>query len=477
MNQYQPKNISSLEDQVSYWQKISQLELGRIDVLKMVACGSPLAATLNKLCIEAQVYNPDMLCSILRYDEETQTLHSIASVSIPDFYNEAISGVKIGLGVGSCGTSAFTKKRVIVEDINTHSYWTQYKDLALSAGLQACWSEPIIGPNGKVYGTFAMYYQQPVAPSGEDLQFIEVCANLAAVVFENHENKQKLIVANRRLEQTLDERNRELRNTVQELEFAISEQGERHLSDLQLEKLNTTQSLVIGMAKEISQPLGIAVTAVSTASNGISAILQLIDSEPRLSKQQLIGKLKDVEAAIGMNYDSLMSATDMLARFEAVNVGTGTDDAPSRFDIADFFSEFERAVKERIGCHRLVINAENHAVLLPRQVLWQVTLELVQNALEHGFTQGKCGVVTISAAAANNKLVMNVQDNGTGISDSHRARIFEPFYVACQKKHSLGLGLSVVQNLVKHVLKGKINCVEVPVGARFEMILPLEVSM
>ena len=62
------------------------------------------------------------------------------SFSLPDEYNQAIHGLEIGLGVGSCGTAAFLNERVIVEDIQAHDYWIDFKDVAASAGLNSCWS-------------------------------------------------------------------------------------------------------------------------------------------------------------------------------------------------------------------------------------------------------------------------------------------------------------------------------------------------
>ncbi len=132
---------------------------------------------------QAEDSNPNMMCSVLLLNEEQSTLHPIASASLPEDYCAALDGVTIGLGVGSCGTAAFQKQRVVVEDINTHPYWAQYKALALGAGLQACWSEPIIGSKGKVFGTFAMYYAQPRSPIEGDIRFIETSANLAAEYF------------------------------------------------------------------------------------------------------------------------------------------------------------------------------------------------------------------------------------------------------------------------------------------------------
>ncbi len=170
----------------------NKLESDRGEVLRVAAQGGDLHTILNMLCEKSEAYNPAMKSSVLRLN------------------CDALEGVTIGVGVGSCGTAAFTKQRVIVEDINTHPYWAQYKGLALGAGLQACWSEPIKGANDRVYGTFAMYFDTPKNPTQEDISFIETSANLAAVIFENHQARQDLTDANHQLSQTVDERNVQL---------------------------------------------------------------------------------------------------------------------------------------------------------------------------------------------------------------------------------------------------------------------------
>ncbi len=147
------KDVSKLQKRISILQRSRELEQGRIEVLRMVASGDPLENILNVLCHKAQTYNPEVICSILRLNPHSNTLHPIASVSLPKFYCDALEGITIGIGVGSCGTAAMSGQRVIVEDINTHPYWALYKDIALSANLQACWSEPIIDANGNIFGT------------------------------------------------------------------------------------------------------------------------------------------------------------------------------------------------------------------------------------------------------------------------------------------------------------------------------------
>ena len=95
-----------------YWQLHSQLESGRAEVLRKVAEGAELAEVLNLLCAKAEDYNPLMMCSVLRLNAEESTLHPCASGSLPDSYCAALDGVRIGKGVGSCGTAAFQRQQV-----------------------------------------------------------------------------------------------------------------------------------------------------------------------------------------------------------------------------------------------------------------------------------------------------------------------------------------------------------------------------
>ena len=73
---------------------------------------------------------------------------------------------------------------MIVTDINTDPLWADFKDLALGAGLQACWSTPILGVGGRVLGTFAMYYPEPSSPSPSDLALIDVLVRTVATAIE-----------------------------------------------------------------------------------------------------------------------------------------------------------------------------------------------------------------------------------------------------------------------------------------------------
>ena len=89
------------------------------------------------------------------------------------------------MGVGSCGTAAYTGARVIVADISTHPYWKSYTELARKANLHSSWSEPIKDAKGKVLGTFAIYHHYKSTPTEKDFECISRNADLAAIVIEH----------------------------------------------------------------------------------------------------------------------------------------------------------------------------------------------------------------------------------------------------------------------------------------------------
>jgi len=161
-------------------------------MLKMVARGDELAAILNAIVLQVESEDNTTLCSILLLDQEGTHLLGGAAPSLPVFYNQAVHGLEIGVGVGSCGTAAALGQRVIVEDIQTHAYWQPYAELAQQAGLRSCWSEPIRSSHGKVLGTFAIYHAQPQSPQQADIERIAYAANLAAIAIENRQTHEEL---------------------------------------------------------------------------------------------------------------------------------------------------------------------------------------------------------------------------------------------------------------------------------------------
>ncbi|WP_419770575.1 MAG: diguanylate cyclase [Candidatus Marinarcus sp.] len=183
--------LASYNDITAHWE--SELRNRAHDaMLELVAKNAPLNEILNSIVKTIESEETHSQGSILLLDKEGKRLLTGAAPSLPKFYNDAINGLEIGIGVGSCGTAAFTKKRVIVKDIMTHEYWKPYKKLAKKAGLASCWSEPIISSSGKVLGTFAIYHGIPTLPNANDIERIHFAANLAAIAIDNRNTHLEL---------------------------------------------------------------------------------------------------------------------------------------------------------------------------------------------------------------------------------------------------------------------------------------------
>ena len=155
-------------------------------VAELVQSGAPLRSTLEELIhVVENLTSSGMIASILVLDEDGRHLRHGAGPSLPDAYNAAIDNLEIGPAVGSCGTAAFHDTTVAVFDIANNPLWANFKDLALTHGLRACWSTPIHGSDGKVLGTFANYYRVVRDPSPVDQNLTDLITRTAAMAIEH----------------------------------------------------------------------------------------------------------------------------------------------------------------------------------------------------------------------------------------------------------------------------------------------------
>ncbi|RBW48562.1 EAL domain-containing protein [Marinobacter sp. F3R11] len=164
-------------------------------VLETVARGSSLDEIMLQVIESAETIYPRSMCSVLLMNNEGTHLQNGAGPSLPGFYTEVTCHLKIGPGVGSCGTAAYTGKRTIVADIASHPYWENTRSIAARAGLAACWSEPILSKSGKVLGTFAIYRREPGQPDDHEIALIESASNLMGIAIERVRAQEELLLA------------------------------------------------------------------------------------------------------------------------------------------------------------------------------------------------------------------------------------------------------------------------------------------
>src|SRR2546426_6662 len=165
--------------------------------LEMIACGASLTDVLEDLCDTIDDQAPEIISSILLMDPNGEQLWPAAGRRVPEGWVRTITPLPIGPGMGSCGTAAFLKKPVIISDIASDPPWSDitapdYTEIALSYGLRAAWSQPLISKDNELLGTFAIYYREPRQPSDSDLKLIEGAANIAVIAIKGERSQTAL---------------------------------------------------------------------------------------------------------------------------------------------------------------------------------------------------------------------------------------------------------------------------------------------
>jgi len=170
---------------------------GQTQVLEMIAAGLSLEKTLDTLVRVVEAPSRGMFGSVLLLDEDGVHLRHGAAPSLPESYVRAIDGAAIGERAGSCGTAAFRRELVIVEDIATDPLWEDYRTLAQKHGLRACWSSPIFDAHRRVLGTFALYYSEPRKPVRRHFRLIEMATHAAAIAITKQREQNRMSRLNR----------------------------------------------------------------------------------------------------------------------------------------------------------------------------------------------------------------------------------------------------------------------------------------
>jgi len=153
--------------------------------LEMIANGASLSEVLNDLCAAIDAHAPAAASMVCLMDPDGKQLLPGAGPHVPAAFTTAITPWPIGPNRGSCGTAAFTKQRVIIPDISNDPRWPdEARDLALTHGFRAAWSEPLISKDGEVLGTFCVSYAEPRTPNSRDLELINEAGHIALIAIE-----------------------------------------------------------------------------------------------------------------------------------------------------------------------------------------------------------------------------------------------------------------------------------------------------
>ncbi|MEQ9547046.1 MAG: diguanylate cyclase [Marinobacter sp.] len=151
-----------------------------------------LNSTLEHLAAMAEVRIAGGRCSVMVHDIENGRLRWGGGRSLPSLFREEMDGLPVAFGAASSGTAVFIRGRVVSRDVKTDDRWEMFRPQAESAGVRACWSEPVVGCSGELLGSFDVYHDEPWTPGDDDIDALTEPVAIASLAIERHQAKAQL---------------------------------------------------------------------------------------------------------------------------------------------------------------------------------------------------------------------------------------------------------------------------------------------
>ncbi|WP_165313090.1 PAS domain-containing sensor histidine kinase [Vibrio ziniensis] len=277
----------------------------------------------------------------------------------------------------------------------------------------------------------------------------------------------ELQTLNYNLEKKIDERTRDLKQSMEHLQKTQEQL-------IESEKLAALGGLVAGVAHEVNTPLGIAVTATSVIQEVKSELNSAFALQTLTSTQfsELMQRLADSSALLESN---LNRAAKLVRDFKQTAVDQVSEQR-SQFRIhqviealiASLHSETRKIpVEPKIqGDEQLMMTS------LPG-VLTQILTNLIMNSVNHAFKETQQPSIAIHFYEQGDDIVLEYKDNGCGVEEALHQKIFEPFFTTKRGVGGSGLGLNLVFNLLKKKLNGELLFEsEVGHGVHYTITMP-----
>jgi signal transduction histidine kinase len=429
-------------------------ERNRSLTLEALTVGAPLSLILEMICRSVEEENPGALCSILLLDEEGTHLLLGAGPSLPDSYNQAINGTKISATAGSCGTAAFTKRLIITEDILTDPNWDSYRDLAQSADLRSCWSQPILAADGSVLGTFAIYHRAPEHPTSEDLQSIRSVADLARLAIERKLTDEELDKHRAHLEDLVQQRTSELSVARDQAQAAD----------------RSKSAFLATMSHELRTPLNAIIGFTSIILQGLVGPLN----------DEQIKQLKMVKNSADHLLAMIQDLLD-ISKIEAGRMVIAKEPIDLSASIASAVGSVTPLAQKKGLKLSVYIQPNLNTLVSDHLRVQQILINLLNNAVK--FTERGGVTLTVESAPVKDQEILSpavcfqVQDTGIGIRPEEMNELFKPFRqvdASLDRRHEgTGLGLAISMRLA-NLLGGNISVEsEFGKGSVFTFTLPL----
>lgn len=280
--------------------------------------------------------------------------------------------------------------------------------------------------------------------------------------------ESELLTLNAELELRVARRSAELAQAMQTLQDSREEL-------VRSQARATLSVLVASVSHELSTPIGNSLLVAHSLTD-VSITLQNQIDTGQLKKSTLLELNTTLRSGGQLLVSNLDRAKTLLSNFRQVSADQASEQRRN-FDLAEVVAEVVSSLSPSLKNkpHRVVVHIAPGMVMdsFPGP-LGQVLINLINNAYLHAFEGRTDGVLTIDAALQGERVVVRLADNGMGMAPDVLGHLFEPFFSTKVGKGGTGLGMAIVDRLVRKTLGGTVQVQStVGQGTVFELPLPL----
>jgi len=283
--------------------------------------------------------------------------------------------------------------------------------------------------------------------------------------------QQQLSVVNLELEDRVKLRTYHLQETVTQLNQTLIDLNTTQSKLIEAEKLSALGGMIAAIGHEIETPLGLCLTVQSCLKNDVIALKRAM---PSGAINQTQDAMAAVDESLAMLDRNLKRSAELMKGFKEVSAGQIGDDR-QRISLLETIQEVVAVLTPKLRQTKHTINidcASNLMLQGSATAISQVLTNLIMNSLTHGFHNIDEGEIRIQAGENHEWIILRYSDNGVGMSDETKQKIFEPLYTTLRGKGGTGLGMHLVYNIIRQRLKGDITLEESDVGVVFRMQIP-----
>ena len=202
----------------------------------------------------------------------------------------------------------------------------------------------------------------------------------------------------------------------------------------------------------------------------LSSMLGLIEIAQRTDDPE------EIKMCLGMMRGRINILDDFIREIIDYSRNARLELKKDKFSLLELTKEVVDGLKYAEGFENIYLKYNMPADLeveTDRARLRVVLSNLIGNSLKYHDPAKENPNVEISAVSRNNQLRIEVQDNGLGISEEHKPKIFDMFFRASEKSKGSGLGLYIVNETIKKLNGTVVVASKVGHGSTFEIVVPL----